>query len=169
MKSSAEKDPPRKKSAERLGELRSRYMEIAVKLPISPDLGVQRSILPLTSSKRFAALPVWLEFAIALSAFSVSVFSISALPSLPFPRPPIFATSFAKASSYAKASADKTAVRKASTGRPVRPNGSSWAYRRKQIPRSKVRRHRCRVWIVTKMFHFSLIFLLANLGGGGVA
>jgi hypothetical protein len=116
-----------------------------------------------------AALPVWLEFAIDLSAFSVSVFSISALPSLPFPRPPIFATSFAKASSYAKASADKTAVRKASTGRPVRPNGSSWAYRRKQIPRSKVRRHRYRVWIMTKMFHFSLIFLLVNLGGGCVA
>ena len=128
MKSSAEKDPPRKKSAERFGELRSRCMEIAVKLPISPDLGVQRSILPLTSSKRFAALPVWLEFAIALSAFSVSVFSISALSTLPFPRPPIFATSFAKASSYAKASADKTAdktaVRKAMTGRPARPNGS---------------------------------------------
>jgi hypothetical protein len=51
MKSSAEKDPPRKKSAERLGELRSRYMEIAVKLPISPDLGVQRSIL---SCQRFS-------------------------------------------------------------------------------------------------------------------
>jgi hypothetical protein len=51
MKSSAEKDPPRKKSAERLVELRSRYMEIAVKLPISPDLGVQRSIL---SCQRFS-------------------------------------------------------------------------------------------------------------------
>jgi len=51
MKSSAEKDLPRKKSAERLGELRSRYMEIAVKLPIAPDLGVQRSIL---SCQRFS-------------------------------------------------------------------------------------------------------------------
>ena len=35
-----------------------------------------------------------------------------------FPRPPVFATSFARAT------ADKTAVRKATTGRPVRPNGS---------------------------------------------
>ena len=62
----------------------------------------------MTSSKRFAALPSWLAFAIALSAFSVSVFSIclrlcqfrlrqilpsslsltprSALPNPPFPR-----------------------------------------------------------------------------------
>jgi hypothetical protein len=41
-----------------------------------------------------AALPVWLGFAIALSAFSVSLFSISALPSLPFPQPPIFANGY---------------------------------------------------------------------------
>jgi hypothetical protein len=41
----------------------------------------------LTSSKQFAALLVWLEFAIALSALSVSVFSISALPKSPFSPP----------------------------------------------------------------------------------
>jgi hypothetical protein len=33
----------------------------------------------------------------------------------------VFVTSFAQASSYAKATADKTAVRRATAGSPVRP------------------------------------------------
>ena len=49
-------------------------------LSIPSDAGVLRSMLPLTSSKRFAALSVRVAFATALSAFS-----ISALPKSPFP------------------------------------------------------------------------------------
>jgi hypothetical protein len=104
----------------------------------SPDLGFQRSILPLTSSKRFAALPVWLEFAIALCVQHFSFQHFSSTPNLPFPRPPISVAYFAeatkakKASSYAKASADKTAVKKATadktTGRPVWPPALSTAF-----------------------------------------
>ena len=80
-----------------------------------------RSILTLTSSEQFAALPVWLEF--ALSALSISAFqyfSISVFQFFPahppFPRSPIFATSFDMA----------TALSKATTGRAVRRNGSIW-------------------------------------------
>ncbi len=64
----------------------------------------------MTSSKRFAALPVRMEFAIALSAFSVLVFSSTQTPLFPcnFFFPP-----------------------------PVRPPALSTAFPRKQIPGSK--------------------------------
>jgi len=49
----------------------------------------------------------------------------------PFPRPPVFATYFAEA----------TKVKKASTGRPVRPTAVSGTTRQKQIPSSYLETH----------------------------